>query len=148
MMSIEMMNRRGSDTVTEGIRVGVEPRFVPEQSSVGGVGEDGGVPEADRWVFSYRVEIENIGEEGARLVSRRWVIRDSDGEEKTVEGPGVVGYQPRLLVGESFEYESWCPLETSWGTMEGVFVMERIDDEGRVLGRFEAVVGRFYLVGE
>lgn len=137
----------GSVTVTEGIRVQVTPRFEPGRSLAPGSMDVDGMPQAARWVFAYRIEIENVGDEPARLVSRRWEIRDADGDSSDVEGPGVVGYQPTLLPGESFEYESWCPLSTPWGTMEGAFQMERLDEAGRVIGVFEAAVGRFYLVG-
>lgn len=139
---------RGFVADTAGVRVRVEPRFDAGRSSVGGDVDAGGVPTSPTYVFAYRVEIENVGECAVRLVRRRWVIRDADGEESVVEGEGVVGYQPELGVGEGFEYESWCPLPTRWGTMEGVYVMERLDQAGRVCGEFEAEVGRFYLVGE
>lgn len=147
-MCAETLNRNASDTTTCGIRIKVEPRFERDKSTVGTNVPAGGVPVQERWVFAYRVEIINEGEEPARLQARRWVIRDADGEEHVVEGPGVVGYQPRLLSGESFEYESWCPLETSWGTMEGSFKMERLDDNGKVVSVFQAQIARFYLVGE
>jgi hypothetical protein len=62
-----------------------------------------------------------VGERTARLVDRHWVITDGDGYANEVRGPGVVGHQPTLAPGQAFEYESFCPLETPWGTMEGSY---------------------------
>jgi len=69
------------------------------------------------------VRISNVGTETAQLVSRRWVITDADGDVETVEGPGVVGEQPTLAPGESFEYTSFCPLPTPIGSMHGTYQM-------------------------
>lgn len=119
-----------SDTFTEGIRVRVGARLVPDQSD----------PPSGRWFYAYRVSIENAGERPARLTHRHWIIRDSDNVQREVRGPGVVGKQPRLEPGASFAYVSGCPMETEWGTMEGWFHFERDDGE-----RFAARVGRFFL---
>ena len=124
------MNQGHSDTTTEGIRVRVSAQYVPEQS----------LPEHRRHAFVYRVHITNEGDEWAKLLSRRWVIRDADGETEVVEGPGVIGEMPELEPGEGHEYMSGCPLPTEWGTMEGHYVMQRRD--GRT---FEAAIGRFFL---
>jgi ApaG protein len=123
-------SRHGSDTVTEGIRVTVRPSFMPTQSST----TDG------RFLFSYAVTMRNEGSARVRLASRRWRIVDADGEERIAEGPGVVGQHPELGPGDSFEYSSFCPLGTPWGTMEGTLVFER---DGKPL---EVGVSRFYLV--
>ncbi len=88
-----------SDTTTNGIRVQVASFYVEERSD----------PENGRYFFAYRVKISNTGTETARLVSREWIITDADGNEERVEGPGVVGEQPVLNPGESFEYTSFCP---------------------------------------
>lgn len=119
-----------SDVTTQGIRILVSAQYLPEQS----------VPEQRRYFFVYRVNISNEGERWAKLLSRRWVITDGDGEIEVVEGPGVVGEQPELEPGESHEYMSGCPLRTTWGTMEGHYVMQREDGE-----TFEARIGRFFL---
>lgn len=103
-----------SDTTTRGIRIEVESRYEEERSS----------PAERYYFFSYRVRISNVGGETARLLSRVWVITDEDGEVQRVEGPGVVGETPTLAPGESFEYTSFCPLRTAFGTMEGHYVME------------------------
>ncbi len=124
------MGRIDSDTTTEGVRVRAVAQFLPEQSS----------PGEDRFFFSYRVVISNEGRDPARLLSRHWIIIDSDGRRTDVRGPGVVGHTPRLESGDSFEYTSFCPLRTDFGTMEGFYRMQRDDGE-----TFEAEIGRFYL---
>ncbi len=124
------VSRHGSDTVTEGIRVAVRPEFMPSQSS----------PADRRFLFSYSVTIRNEGSARVRLATRWWKIVDADGEERVVEGSGVVGQHPELGPGDSFEYASFCPMLTAWGTMEGHFTFER---DGKP---FEVAVGRFYLV--
>ena len=85
-------------------------------------------PEASRYVWAYDVLITNEGDRPARLVGRHWDIVDATGRTEVVDGPGVVGEMPHLGPGESFEYRSGCPLETSSGAMSGHYVM--IDDEG------------------
>lgn len=120
-----------SEAVTNWIRVRIEPRFLPSQSSTG----------EGQWVFAYRVTITNEGNRPARLLSRRWRIIDGAGKERTVEGEGVVGRQPNLAPGESFTYESFCPLDTAWGTMEGSYRFTGEDG-----GEFDAAIARFYLV--
>jgi ApaG protein len=125
-----MSNQGNSETTTEGIRVEVYPEFIPEQS----------IPSESKFVFAYKVVITNEGDTKAKLLSRRWIIINSDGDREDVEGPGVVGYTPELEPGESFEYTSFCPLNTNWGTMEGAFRMVR--DSGE---QFDAAIARFYL---
>ena len=124
------MSKGHSDTITEGIRVRVGAMLVPDQSD----------PERKHWFYAYRVVISNEGTENARLVSRHWVIRNANNDVEEIEGPGVVGEQPELGPGESFEYTSGCPLSTEWGTMEGTYSLTRPD--GRT---FDAVIGRFFL---
>lgn len=102
-----------SDTTTRGIRVQVESMYVEERSD----------PRQDHYFFAYHVTITNVGAEAAQLVSRTWHISDSDGNVETVQGPGVVGEQPLLQPGESFEYTSFCPLRTSMGSMHGSYTM-------------------------
>ncbi|MDA1259795.1 MAG: Co2+/Mg2+ efflux protein ApaG [Planctomycetota bacterium] len=119
-----------SDTLTEGIRVRVGARLVPDQTD----------PSEGRWFYLYHVTIENAGDRPARLMRRHWIIRDADNLQREVRGQGVVGKQPRLEPGASFAYNSGCPLETQWGTMEGWFHFERDDGE-----QFAARVGRFFL---
>lgn len=120
-----------SERVTSGIRVAVDPYFLPDHST----------PEENKFVFGYRVRLFNEGDEPAQLTDRHWIIIDADGERRDVRGEGVIGQQPRIAPGESFEYASYCPLATEWGTMEGSFTMLRDNGES-----FEATVDRFYLV--
>lgn len=119
-----------STTTTRGIRIAVEPRYLEAESR----------PEAGQFVFAYHITISNVGEQGARLDSRHWVITNADGEVEEVRGPGVVGQQPHLGPGEQFEYTSFCPLDTPVGTMAGSFQM--IGDDGE---RFDAEIAPFRL---
>ena len=75
------------------------------------------------YFFSYHVTIKNEGDLAAQLISRYWHITDGNGNTEDIHGPGVVGKQPHLSLGESFEYTSFCPLKTPVGTMEGSFQM-------------------------
>ncbi len=123
----------GSEAVTRDIRVSVTPRYVPEQS-------DPGEP---AYAFAYTIRIANEGVEPVQLLSRRWLIVDALGREREVKGNGVIGQQPRIEPGQAFEYTSWCPLRTRWGTMEGSYTMAR--ESG---GRLEVTVARFYLAAD
>jgi ApaG protein len=119
-----------SEAVTRNIRVGVQARFVPQRSR----------PEDGLWFFAYHVELENMGDETVQLLSRHWVITDGDGRIEEVRGPGVVGEQPVLGPGETFQYTSACPLPTSFGTMHGSYQM--VTDAGE---RFDATIAPFSL---
>ncbi len=122
-----------SDTTTNGVRIRVSPRYVPEQSDrVSGVR-----------LFAYTVVISNEGSEPAKLLRRHWIITDGWGNRHEVEGPGVVGETPRLEPGDSFEYTSFCPLKTAHGSMEGSFRMTRDDGDA-----FDARIDPFYLVAD
>ncbi|CAD7043033.1 MULTISPECIES: Co2+/Mg2+ efflux protein ApaG [Pseudorhizobium] len=101
------------------IEVVVEPYYLEEQSS----------PEDSRYVWAYHIVIENHSDQAVRLTHRYWHITDQNGLVDEVEGPGVVGEQPRLLPGDSYEYSSGCPLDTPSGIMFGHYRME--DDEGK-----------------
>lgn len=87
-------------------------------------------PLEDIYVFSYVVKITNRGKRQAQLLSRQWVITDACGQARIVEGEGVVGQQPTILPGQTYEYSSWLQLETPIGAMEGHYVMEE-QSEGR-----------------
>ena len=95
----------GSEAVTRGIRVEVSARYSPDHSRPG-----------NQWFFLYTVTISNEGEDTVQLVSRHWVITDGAGEVEEVEGPGVVGEQPVLEPGDSYQYTSGCPLPTPFGS--------------------------------
>jgi ApaG protein len=99
--------------VTRGIRVTVMPRYLDEESS----------PEDGRFFFAYTVEITNMTTERVQLRSRYWRIMDGNGKLQEVRGAGVIGKQPVLGPGETFNYTSGCPLTTPDGTMEGTYTM-------------------------
>jgi len=122
----------GSETVTSGVRIRVRPEYLPDHSD----------PAKSQFVFGYRVRVINEGESPVRLVARRWSIVDAEGEERVVEGDGVIGQQPIIPPGEAFSYASYCPLGTPWGTMEGRYRMEPASG-GEA---FDAVIARFFLV--
>ncbi len=125
--------RHGSSTVTRGIRVEVQPRFLEGESS----------PQDRRYVFAYSVTIVNESDATVQIVARVWNIVDAAGACHDVEGDGVVGRQPVLEPGQVFEYESYCPLKTAWGTMEGRYRVQVLS--GDADETFDARIGRFYL---
>ena len=104
--------------------------FLPDRSS----------PRENHFHFAYHITILNTGTERAQLISRHWVITDADGDVQEVQGPGVVGEQPILEPGASFEYTSFCPLKTNVGTMEGTYQMVRANGE-----TFDARIAPFTL---
>ncbi len=112
------------EKITRKISVSVRPFYLAEQSS----------PDESRFVWAYRVNIENRGADTVQLLDRHWRITDKLGRLQEVCGPGVVGEQPILKPGESFEYTSGCPLSTPSGIMGGSYRMtttggERFDIE-------------------
>ena len=119
-----------SDTTTNGIRVQVKTMFLPDGSS----------PRENQYNFAYHITITNVGSETAQLISRHWIITDAEGDTQEVRGPGVVGEQPVLEPGASFEYTSYCPLKTNVGTMQGSYQMVRPNGE-----LFEARIAPFTL---
>jgi ApaG protein len=120
-------------TITNGIAVEVESFFMPDHSD----------REQGRFVFSYRIRICNEDRKSAcQLLSRHWVITDGFGRREEVQGPGVIGQQPRLQPGETFEYESFCPLPTTMGTMTGTYQMLCLESGEN----FEAQIPQFFLV--
>jgi len=112
------------------IKVSVQTAYLPGQS----------VPEQNRYVFAYTVTITNAGSIPAKLLTRRWVITDANSQTREVRGEGVVGEQPHLAPGTSFEYTSGTVLETPVGTMAGSYQM--VADDGT---RFDAEIPSFTL---
>ncbi|KAH7616622.1 hypothetical protein Ndes2526B_g08719 [Nannochloris sp. 'desiccata'] len=101
-----------STRVTEGIRVTVQASYLPNESR----------PEYNNYLFAYKIKITNESHPTTvKLMSRQWIITDSTGRQREVTGQGVVGQFPELAAGESFEYQSGCPLNTNEGSMEGHF---------------------------
>ncbi len=129
------------------IRVDVLPVFLPDQSDA----------VEGEYVFGYRVRISNNSDRIVQVLSRRWMIIDAHGRARQVEGEGVVGRQPILGPTQFFQYESFCPIKTQWGTMEGSYTIRA--RETSVTGEsassildtqwpetLDVKVGRFYLV--
>jgi ApaG protein len=119
-----------SRATTRGICIEVESRYVPERSN----------PEDGEWFFAYSVRVTNQSDQVVQLVSRHWIITDATGHVEEVRGPGVVGEQPVLQAGESFEYTSACPLSTPVGSMHGTYQMVTAAGE-----RFDARIAPFSL---
>lgn len=116
--------------ITEGIRVTVTPFYLDRQSD----------PSEPRYVFAYRIRIENVGQTAATLRWRHWYIHDPAAGDSEVQGEGVIGQQPTIAPGAVHEYESFCVLESPEGHMEGYYVMERPDGSA-----FQAAIPRFLL---
>ncbi len=117
--------------VTNNVAIEVTTQYFSEHSQ----------PEEGRYIFGYKIRISNLGLKTVQLVSRRWLITDAKGETEEVEGPGVVGQQPHIAPGSSFEYESFCPLPTKTGSMQGSYQM--LTDSGE---KFETEIPQFFLV--
>ncbi len=119
--------------ITEGVKVSVETFYLPEYS----------VPSKRHYVFSYKIKIENLSAHKIQLLNRNWTIKDITGQERNVvNGKGVVGKEPILIPGESFEYNSGCHFPSPCGKMSGTYVMQRIEDKSL----FEVEIPEFTLV--
>lgn len=112
------------------IFVEVQPRYLPEQSA----------PAQGRYAFAYTVTIRNTGSVAAQLISRYWNVNDANGRTERVKGLGVIGQQPLLQPGQTFEYTSGTHLRTPTGTMHGSYFFVAEDGE-----RFDADVPMFVL---
>jgi ApaG protein len=119
-----------ADSLQNNIKVDVETRYIEEQSN----------PEQNYFVFAYTITIQNQGQQTAQLLTRHWVITDSNHKVQEVKGDGVVGEQPILKPGEQFVYTSGTMLETSVGTMKGSYQMESGDGS-----KFDATIEEFVL---
>jgi ApaG protein len=111
-------------------RIEVTPNYLAEQSS----------PQQGLYVFSYTITITNVGQISAQLISRTWSVNDANGHTERVKGLGVIGQQPLLKPGQSFEYTSGTRLRTSTGTMHGSFFCVAEDGE-----KFDTDVPMFIL---
>ena len=119
-----------TDSGLNNIQVDVETRYIEDQSN----------PEQNYYVFAYTITIQNKGNQGAKLLTRHWVITDSNQKVQEVRGDGVVGEQPELKPGEQFVYTSGTMLETSVGTMKGSYQMQAEDGS-----YFDAEIDEFVL---
>ncbi|WP_176495347.1 Co2+/Mg2+ efflux protein ApaG [Sphingomonas sp. HMP6] len=116
---------------TRGVIVRVSVSFLPEQSE----------PDRGRWFWAYHIRIENAGAMAVQLLTRHWVITDGRGARHSVEGEGVIGEQPLIAPGDSFDYVSGCPLSTPSGAMLGSYHMMGDDGAG-----FDVEIPRFALL--
>lgn len=116
---------------TAGVTVRVSVSYLPEQSE----------PARGRWFWAYHVRIENEGEQAVQLLTRHWIITDGRGARHSVEGEGVVGEQPVIQPGGSFDYVSGCPLATPTGSMQGSYHMIGADGAA-----FDVAIPKFALV--
>lgn len=114
-----------------GVTVRVSVSYLPEQSE----------PAHGRWFWAYHIRIENDGDQPVQLLTRHWVITDGRGARHDVRGDGVVGDQPLIDPGDSYDYVSGCPLQTPNGSMEGSYGMVGEDGEP-----FEAAIPLFPLL--
>ena len=118
--------------ITEGVKVSVETHYQPEYSS----------PAQNHFVFTYRITIQNDGENTIKLHRRHWQIFDTNNEVREVEGEGVVGQQPVLEPGEKHQYVSGCNLRSGIGKMRGIYLMERVMD-GK---QFDVIIPEFTMI--
>ncbi len=116
---------------TRGIVVRVVVCYLPEQSE----------PQLGRWFWAYHVRLENEGAQAVQLLTRHWIITDGRGARHSVEGEGVVGEQPMIAPGASFDYVSGCPLATPTGAMQGRYHM--IGEDGSA---FDVDIPKFVLL--
>jgi ApaG protein len=107
------------EATTHDITVRVSVSYLPEQSE----------PAHGRWFWAYHIRIENDGDQPVQLLTRHWVITDGRGGIEEVKGDGVVGDQPMIDPGDSYDYVSGCPLKTASGSMEGSYGMMNVDGE-------------------
>ena len=116
---------------TQGVTVRVAVSYLADQSE----------PGRGRWFWAYHIRIENAGDQAVQLLTRHWIITDGRGQRHSVEGEGVVGEQPVIEPGGSFDYVSGCPLATPTGNMQGTFRMLVADGSS-----FDAAIPKFALL--
>ena len=107
-----------NETLGELISVSAVTEYIEQHSE----------PDKERFVFAYTITITNNSSKSVKLMTRRWLITDANGESSTVEGDGVVGEQPKILAGKSYTYSSGSVFKTPFGIMQGQYMM--IDDQG------------------
>lgn len=119
-----------SEAITNGIHIKVHSQYSEEHSK----------PEENHWFFLYTITISNKSQQTVQLLRRHWTITDGNGKAQIIEGPGVVGEQPTLAPGQSFQYTSACPLLTEVGSMYGYYTLTTSDGE-----EFKADIAPFSL---
>lgn len=120
--------------ITGFMSVTVIPRYEPVHSN----------PSVGKYIFSYQVTMENLGQVPVKLLSRHWEITDSINSKREITGEGVVGLQPQLEPGEDFTYSSWCPLHSPIGKMSGHYVF--LNEQNHET--FEVIIPEFLLVAD
>ena len=118
------------EAISHDFQVSAISRFIPERSN----------KEVSIFFFAYWITIKNQGETPAQLLNRYWHIMDADGRINEVKGEGVVGEKPLIKPGESFEYNSFCPLPTEFGFMQGYYEMQ-----GKDKNTFQIEIPQFHL---
>lgn len=116
---------------TRGVRVLAEPKYLPEESQ----------PDAGIFVFSYTITLANLGTEPVQLLSRHWIITDGSGIVREVKGEGVIGEQPVIAPGASYQYSSFSPMPTAVGNMRGSYLMKVVSSGEQ----FHAKIPLFFL---
>ncbi len=118
------------EQTTRHIRIVVRPQFLENQSQ----------PDQGKFVWAYTITLENLSGDTVQLLTRHWIITDGIGHKQEVKGDGVIGEQPTLRPGDSFQYTSGCPLATPSGVMSGSYGM--VDERGHI---FDVVIPAFSL---
>ncbi len=122
--------KEATDTALK-VEITARPKYIAEQSD----------PDRSIYFFSYKIHVRNESPIAVQILSRHWIITDGLGRIDEVRGPGVVGQQPWIASGESFEYESFCPLSTPTGTMKGTLTL--VSSHGM---QFTAPIAEFFLI--
>ena len=117
---------------TFGIKISVENYYQADYSK----------PNQNKYIHSYRITIENQSDHTVQLLRRHWIITDSTGIVREVDGEGVIGKKPVLEPGSTYQYESWCPLTSALGKMEGTFLMQNESNKAQ----FRVRVPEFQLI--
>ena len=120
--------------ITDDISISVVPKYEPSESN----------PAIGKFIYSYQVTIENLSKDTVKLISRHWYIVDSIQEKREVKGEGVVGVQPELNPGETFQYMSWCPLHSPIGKMFGHYLFINLIKKTS----FKVVIPEFILISD
>ena len=118
--------------ITKDVSVSVEVKYQHQHSNT----------QISRFVFSYKVTIQNLSKSAVQLLRRHWIIFESNGIKREVKGEGVIGEQPIIYPNEVFEYSSWCPIQNNLGYMEGIYLMKDIHTNNL----FEVEIPRFQLI--
>jgi ApaG protein len=128
---MDLTHKLMSEAATEGVVVKAVAQFDSKQTEQSNT----------QYLFIYRIVIENTREDDIQLLRRYWRIIDANGLEREVIGDGVIGQFPIFKPGQKIFYDSQCPLETEWGSMEGFYTMKKISDNSE----FDVKIARFYL---